>query len=88
MGGVVKEVGRGVSKLTGADKEAARRAEEMRAQQEAARAEREKLRLQKQDELRLAAEARAAKRRTRRGGLLQSANVISGDQTLGSGNNM
>lgn len=79
MGAVTKVV----KKATG--EEAKRRAEEM-----ARKAEAEKIKRQNQlnEQMRTAGESQAASRRARRGGLLETASVVGGEQTLGSGANL
>lgn len=77
MGGTVR-------KITGEDEkrkaeEAARRAE----------AERVKMANERNEQMREAGESQASSRRARRrGGLLETASVVGGEQTLGSGANL
>lgn len=65
---------------------------EKRKAEEAARrkAEAEKIKRQNQlnEQMRTAGESQAASRRARRGGLLETASVVGGEQTLGSGANL
>lgn len=65
---------------------------EKRKAEEAARrkAEAEKIKRQNQlnEQMRAAGESQAASRRARRGGLLETASVVGGEQTLGSGANL
>ena len=78
MGGTVRKV---VDKATG--EEAKKRAEEL-----ARKAEAEKVKRQNQlnEEMRRGGEAAASSvRARRRGGLLETASVVGGEQTLGSG---
>ena len=81
MGGTVRKV---VDKATG--EEAKRRAEEM-----ARKAEAEKIKManERNEQMREAGESQASSRRARRrGGLLETASLFGGEQTLGSGANL
>lgn len=77
MGGTVR-------KLTGEDEK--RKAEEAARKAEA---ERTKMKNERNEQMRAAGESQASSRRARRrGGLLETASVIGGEQTLGSGTNL
>lgn len=74
MGGTVR-------KLTGED-------EKRKAEEAARRAEAEKIKM-RNEQMREVGESQASSRRARRrGGLLETASVIGGEQTLGSGTNL
>ena len=77
MGGTVR-------KITGED-------EKRKAEEAARRAEAEKVKManERNEQMRSAGESQASSRRARRrGGLLETASVIGGEQTLGSGANL
>jgi hypothetical protein len=77
MGGTVR-------KLTGEDEK--RKAEEAARKAEA---DRVKMANERNEQMRSAGESQASSRRARRrGGLLETASVIGGEQTLGSGTNL
>lgn len=77
MGGTVR-------KLTGED-------EKRKAEEAARRAEAERIKManERNEQMREAGESQASSRRARRrGGLLETASVVGGEQTLGSGANL
>lgn len=77
MGGTVR-------KLTGEDEK--RKAEEAARKAEA---DRIKMTNERNEQMRTAGESQASSRRARRrGGLLETASVVGGEQTLGSGTNL
>lgn len=82
MGAVTGLVKKGLAEVKGKTEEQAREAAER------ARIERRNAQIALDAAQRTKGEAEAASRRARRGGLLNTASVVGGEQTLGSGPNL